>query len=286
MIYHLSLLSFGDNLISLSLLAKLRAKSGVSIIGTALTQRVASFVPDLGVPLRLVSDRIPAFYDVRNRGVGAAFRDSLMVWQELRRVTARGDELIFEKSGWRGRLLAGAIVRRSWTPERRRNVYEDRRDVLNHVFGDAISLENAPSLKSLPRVVTINPASRQRAKALSSETLAAVVAYMRARSIDVRLMDPDEQHGALKHVVSSYHVNTTLEEAVDLVETCDLYIGADSLFVHVAYHRRRPVLVLYNETNLYFAPPGVEEQGSYVDFVARRTRQELWSVLDRHLSSR
>jgi ADP-heptose:LPS heptosyltransferase len=169
---------------------------------------------------------------------------------------------------------------------RRRNVYEDRRDVLNTVFHDAIALDSARRLGQAPRTVTINPASRVDTKALSPRTLGSIVSYLRRRSIAVRLLDPERKHGSLQHAVSEYHTDTTLEQAVALVESSDLYIGADSLFVHVAYQRRTPVLVLYNETNLYFAPPGVAEQGSYLEFVGRKSEQELWEALDEQLARR
>lgn len=155
--------------------------------------------------------------------------------------------------------------------------------MLTTVFGEVIALEDTPSLRGYPRTVTINPASRLREKAVSHEALAAIVKHLRGRSVDVRLIDPEERHGELRHAVASYHTRTTLQEAVALVESCDLYIGADSLFVHFAYQCRRPILVLYNETNLYFAPPGVAKQGSYVAFVARMSKRELRSALDERL---
>lgn len=286
MIYHLSLLSYGDNLISLSLLAKLRSKSRVMIAGTALTQRIAAFLPQLGIPIVVLSEHVPSFYDVRKRGLGAAIREARGVRRALCRLSAPGDGFVFEKGGIRQHLLVGASRRRSWSPHRRRNVYEDRRDVLNAVFADVIALENAPALLRAPRIVTINPSSRLREKTIAPRTLASLITYLRRRLIEVRLVDPEQEHGALRDAVSSYHTGTTLEEAVALVERSDLYIGADSLFVHFAYHCRTPVLVLYNETNLYFAPPGVAEQGSYLEFVSRMSEQDLWAALDDRLARR
>ena len=286
MIYHLNLLSFGDNLISLSLLAKLRKKSGVTIVGTALTERIAALVPHLDIPIIVVSDHVPAFYDLRKRGPRAAAVEMLDLRRAITRLSRADDGFVFEKGGWRRHLLVGGTGRRSWSPAQRRNVYEDRRDVLNTVFDEAIALENAPRLSHAPRTVTINPASRVEAKALSPRTLSSIVTYFRRRSIDVRLLDPDRKHGALQHAVSEYHTDTTLVQAAALVESCDLYVGADSLFVHVAYQRRKPVLVLYNEPILYFAPPGVAEHGSYLESVNRKGEPDLWSALDGQLARR
>ena len=283
-IYHLNLLSFGDNLISLSLLAKLRKKSGVTIVGTALTERIAVLVPHLDIPIVVVSDHVPSFYDLRKRGPRAAVVEMLNLRRAITRLSGPDDGFVFEKGGWRRHLLIGAAGRRSWSPVRRRNVYEDRRDVLNAVFDDAIALDSAQRLGQAPRTVTINPASRVDAKAISQPTLTSMVTYLQRRSIEVRLLDPDRKHGELQHAVSEYLTGTTLEQAVALVENCDLYIGADSLLVHVAYQRRTPVLVLYNEANLYFAPPGVAEQGSYLEFVGRKREQELWASLDAQLA--
>ena len=284
MIYHLNLLSLGDNLISLSLLAKLREKSGVTIVGTALTERIAALVPHLDIPIIVVSDHVPSFYDLRKSGPRAALLEMLDLRQAITRLSGTDDGFVFEKGGWRRHLLVGATGRRSWSPVRRRNVYEDRRDLLNAVFDEAIALENAQRLGQAPRTVTINPASRVEAKAISQRTLSSIVTYLKRRSIAVHLLDPERKHGDLQHAVSEYHTGTTLEQAVALVENCDLYVGADSLLVHVAYQRRTPVLVLYNEANLYFAPPGVAEQGSYLEYVSRKGEQELWAALDGQLA--
>lgn len=284
MIYHLNLLSFGDNLISLGLLARLRDKRGVTIVGTALTERISGLVPDLDIPIIVVSDHVPSFYDLRKRGPRAAAAEMLRLRRALTRLSTADDGFIFEKEGWRRRLLTGATGRRSWAPARRRNVYEDRRDVLRDVFNEEIALAIAPRLSQSPRTVAINPASRVEAKAISPRTLESIVGYLRRRGIDVQLLDPERKHADLRHVVSEYTSNTTLEQAVTLVERCDLYIGADSLLVHVAYQRRTPALVLYNETNLYFAPPGVAENGSYVEFAGRKGEHELSALLDAKLA--
>lgn len=281
MIYHLSLLSFGDNLISLSLLAKLRDKSEITVVGTALTQRIAQFVPELDIPILVVSETVPSFYDVRKRGMFAAFEETLRFRKQLARLTGPEDGIIFEKSDLRRRLLLSSKHRRVWVPTRRGNVYEDRRDVLKAVFRNEIPLEMAHQLRQRPRTVTINPSSRVQEKALAPRVLASVVSYLRRLEIDVRLIDPDRHHAALRRHVSSYYTGTTLEEAVSLVERCDLYIGADSLLVHFAHYRGTPLLVLYNDTNLYFAPPGVEAQTNYLEFVSRMSEQELWTALDR-----
>jgi ADP-heptose:LPS heptosyltransferase len=283
-IYHLNFLSLGDNLISLSLLAKLREKSGVTIVGTTLTERIAGLVPHLDIPIIVVSDHVPSFYDLRKRGPRAGLVEMLELRRVITRLGSADDGFVFEKGGWRRHLLIGATGLRSWSPVRRRNVYEDRRDVLSEVFGESIALERAQRLVRAPRSVTINPASRVDAKAISQRTLTSLVTYLQRRSIDVRLLDPEKKHGDLQHAVSDYQTDTTLEQAAALVENCDLYIGADSLLVHVAYQRRTPVLVLYNGANLYFAPPGVAEQGSYLEFVSQKGEQELWAALDEQLA--
>jgi hypothetical protein len=233
----------------------------------------------------VVSEHVPAFYDVRKRGIVDALHEAVSVRRKLARLSRRGDGFILEKRDPRRHVLVGRD-RRTWAPDRRSNVYEDRRDLLNAVFGDDIALTDAPRLERSPRTVTINPSSRVRAKEVSPQTLRIIVAYLRERSIDVHLMDPERAHGALRSAVSSYHTGTTMSEAVALVEACDLYIGADSLFVHFAYHCRTPSLVLYNQTNLYFAPPGVAAQGSFVEFVARMGERELCAALDNRLAAR
>jgi len=279
-IYHISLLTLGDNLISLSLLSRLRERGGITIVGTALTRRIAAFFPALDIPIAVDFDRVPAFLDLRRRGVIAAALDANKFRRSMAERVTSGDSLILENNDLRGLALARFRGVTRLAPSRTTNIYEDRRALLQRVFQQTIPLEQGAPLPRQARRVTINPSAGRRVKAVPPRTLAALVSYLKSRQIEVQLIDHDRAHGALTGQVDGYHVDTTLESAVALVRESDLYIGADSLMAHLAYFCATPAIVLFNETNLYFAPPGVAEQGAYVEFVARKSDDEFRASLD------
>jgi ADP-heptose:LPS heptosyltransferase len=279
-IHHISLLSYGDNLISLTLLSRLRDRSGIGIVGSAHTAQIAGFFPGLDIPVSVEFDSVPAFYDMRRRGIVAAARDAVTFRQRMARRIRPGDSLILEHDDVRSRALLRFPGVTLFEPKRGANVYEDRRSLLQTVFDQSIPLEPARGLSASPRRVTINPASRIREKSVPSRILAVLVSSLKARDVYVQLIDPEREHGTLTNRVDGYHINTSLDEAVALVRQSDLYIGADSLMMHFAYYCATPAIVLFNETNLYFAPPGVAEQGMYIEHVARATDGEFRASID------
>ena len=280
----MSLLAYGDNLISLSLLAKLKCKKDVTLLGTGLTREVVEFIPDLDIPIVTLFERIPAFYDVNTRGIISAVSDWRALLKKLPAEAEQGGVFLLEKTDFRSVLLAKSISPKVLGPEKGQNVYEDRRNLIHAVLGEQVPLDEAARLRSLPQRVTINPASRVSAKAVAANTLGYLISYLKKHDVQVQLIDPNHEHAKLKDAVDSYHCNTSFHQAVELVRECDLYIGADSLFVHFAYHFGIPFLVLFNYKNIYFAPPGVEKQGNFLESSSTLSEKRFYQFLDSFFS--
>jgi ADP-heptose:LPS heptosyltransferase len=279
-IYYVALLGYGDNLISLSLLTKLNNKENVKIIGTSLTQSIADFTPDLNIPIIRLSENIPAFFNVKKRGLLSAMKEVFNFTMSFSRHLNTEDVILFEKRGFRSKLLSSGFTRNIYEPKHTGNVYEDRRDLLEAVFNEQVPLREVAAMDSLPECVTINPASRMKEKAIPSHVIGYVISYLKRNRTYVRLIDPEKEHFELRKQVDSYHVGTSLHQAAELVRDSDLYIGADSLFIHFAYHFDVQFLVLFNKSNLYFAPPGVEKLKNYIESVSHISKKEFYSALD------
>jgi ADP-heptose:LPS heptosyltransferase len=279
-IYYVTLLAHGDNLISLSLLTKLKDKENIKIIGTSLTQSIAEFIPDLNIPIIRVSENIPAYFDVRKRGWLSAMREGFNFIMNFSRHLNTEDVILFENRGFRLKLLSAYFTRNIYEPRHTGNVYEDRRDLLEAVFNEQVPLREVTARDSLPECVTINPASRVKEKAIPSHVIGHVISYLKRNRIYVRLVDPEKEYFELRNLVDSYHVGTSLHQAAELVRDSDFYIGADSLFIHFAYYYDVPFLVLFNKSNLYFAPPGVEKLKNYIESVSHISKKEFYPALD------
>ncbi len=72
--YYLSLQALGDNLISLSSLAQLNIR--VNILGTKHTKNIIKLIGlEDKFAIQVVFDDIPAFYDIRKKGLVKAIKD-------------------------------------------------------------------------------------------------------------------------------------------------------------------------------------------------------------------
>lgn len=279
MIHYFTLLSYGDNVISLSLLSQIKGGPEATIVGTEHTRQIAAFFPDLCFPIGVHFDRVPAFYDVRKRGALAAIRDAAAIRASVRPNLRRGDTIIAEQAGARSRAILYFRGVDVLAPPQGDNVYDDRKALLERVFDQPIAVDQAPPLRRAAQRVLINPASRVRRKAISAGALACVLDCLREHGAAVTLLDPDREHGALRSSVPAYHTGTTLAEAVALLRQADLYLGPDSLMIHLAFRYKIPALILFNEPNLYFAPPGVAGRRLYVEHVSTRPQAELRQAL-------
>ena len=280
----MSLLGYGDNLISLALLAKLRNKSNVKIIGTTLTQVIAPFIPNLEIPIILEFDNIPAFYDVRRRGITSAINEAKIFATNLTQYVGKQDTVVFEQNSLKSKLLSAYLGRRYIAPPKGNNVYEDTQRLLQQVFDEQIDLKDAAPLPRLPCRVTINPTSRWKYKAIANTTLEYIISYFHNHQCEIHLLDPQKEYLSMRHRVGSYHSDTSLKEAGELVKGSELYIGADSLFSHFSYHFGIPFVVVFNRAYLYFSPPGVGRIGNYIESASTITEQDFYCRLDKLFS--
>lgn len=92
--YYVSLLALGDNLISLSLLQQLNDE--VHILGTQHTKNILNLMGlQKNIHINKVFEDIPAFYDIKKKGIISACRDFYKFIKYIRSNDI--DELIFEK---------------------------------------------------------------------------------------------------------------------------------------------------------------------------------------------
>jgi hypothetical protein len=276
---YLSLLSLGDNLISLQLLRMLGPRAGdVVLVGTGLTYKVAELIGPAPCAFEQALPDVAAFYDLRRAGPRRALRDLRQVRRALRRFTAPPVSALFEKRDWRNPWIVPPPIRRV-EPEVGVSIYHDRRDMLIRAVGP---LPELPSCRRPGRVrtLTVNPAARQSFKALPRAVLEAILAYTQAHDIRVCLLDPEESCAWARRRVHRYEARPSLTQAVEQLRAADLYVGADSFFLHLAYHYAVPFFALPPKPAPYFAPPGMIEQGHWLVLDEARVPAKLFAALD------
>ncbi len=231
-------------------------------------------------------DDVPPFYNVRQKGLQCAVMSALRFRTALRCELSvkRADTLIFEKRDVRNHLITAGLAS-SAEPLMKEGIYCDRRDLIQHLLGARIPLKQTRPAYRFPRTVAINPASRVSRKSIPPQVVSALVRYLCHRKIRVRLIDPDgTNEDTCRGLVESYWRGIDLNTASAVLRQSDLYIGADSLFIHLAYYLDVPFVTLYNQSpNLYFAPPGVKSSGNYMVVHPYQDEEELEAKIEKVL---
>lgn len=278
--YYLAVRAFGDCLISLALLEQLPSSARVKIMGTPVTTRIARVMRLQRFPITEVLPDVAAFYDIRVRGPLHALRDLRDLRAQLGALLGPEDALILEHRDWRSRCLLPSGRGRYLEPPRTRSIYSDRHALLSSAFGALPPLLPGPAVSPAAARWVLNPGARQPFKALPPVVVQNVLAAAAARSARVTLLDPAREHAAAAAHADRYVPAPTLEDAVELLRGADAYIGADSLFLHLAYVLRIPSFGIPPTAAPYFAPPGMLESGSFLPIAEARDAARLMAALD------
>jgi len=261
--YFVSLQALGDNLISLSLLAQLDER--IKILGTKQTQSIITLMGledkfDLLMPF----EDIPAFYDIRKRGVFKAVKDIIRFRSYVKKY--RIQELVFEKCDWRVRLLTFGLHANVKSRFYDDNVYVNRKLLMEDVYHSTIYLSEGTE-SSFPKKiqkVLINPTTRVSLKNIQSDHLHFIIALLHRSHIEVTLIDFEQNHKDLEKKVACYRTQTTLNDVKNLLLETDLYIGADSFLIHYAYYLRKAFFIVFNQENTHFLPPVCGHLENYI----------------------
>jgi hypothetical protein len=284
--YYLGVRPFGDSLISLSLLHRLPPEvRDVKILSTPILEDVAAVTGLARFPMHQVLPHIAAFFDVRVRGPRLALADVRTVRRYLSRHLSRADALLVEQKDWRNGLLTPRGVAHALEPDHRDSIYADRQALIERHFG--VRLLMAPSRRPSPKITSmmIHPGARQAARVFPGEVVDNLIAYARARQLRVCLIDPDGTFPSFQGKVSEYLRKPPLEDAIARLRASDLFVGADSFFLHLAYFYGVPLFCIAKVARPYFAPPGMLAQHGSVTLTAARDRPTLSAAIDGYLGA-
>lgn len=266
MIYVATLMSYGDCLITLSLIEKAGpAASEFRVIGTAVTRAVAGLMRRPPPMSAEIFDDVAAFYNVRTRGVAAAIRDLVHFRRWAGHSLGATDTLILEKGGLRNRLLTS----RRWCSvievPRAMGAYVDRERALRPFLGK-LPWQPNPVARGVAHRLLVNPSARMETRVLSNSVIESVLNIASECGSEVCLIDVDGRYQALESRVHTYMEHPSLADAAAALRHADRYIGPDSFFMHLAYYFRVPYLAFFWPTDMYFAPPGLLEGGNYITY--------------------
>lgn len=126
----------------------------------------------------------------------------------------------------------------------------------------------------------MNPGARLEHKRLPHEVIEQVLGYAGARGIEVFLLDAERRHAHTEPRVRHYAQRGNLHDDIEILRHADLYIGADSFFLHLAYHFDLPLFAIVPPGEFYFAPPGLANIGGVLTIPEAARPHCLATALD------
>ncbi|WP_348653121.1 glycosyltransferase family 9 protein [uncultured Sulfurimonas sp.] len=267
MIFYVSLLALGDNLISLSLLDQLDSKE-INILGTKHTKNIANLIENEDkFNIQEIFEDIPAFYDIKKQGIISAAKDLYFFIYYIRSNNVK--ELVFEKKDFRSNLVSFFTNAHIYYPNKLfSNVYENRKNIIETIYKHKL-INNEYELKVIkPKIILINPTTRIKEKNIRKEDLFIILNELNKCNYKIYLIDIENKYKQFEKDVDIYLSSTTLDDVKELILISDLYIGADSFLIHLAYYLKRNYFILFYKDNEYFLPPNVQK-----DFYLKITKE-------------
>lgn len=254
--YYVSLLALGDNLISLAFLRQLSDE--IHVLGTKHTNNILKLIGSKeNIHIHKVFEDIPAFYDIKKRGLISACRD---FYKFIRYVRSNGiDELVFEKKDFRSTMIAILTKAKVFYPDSFVcNAYKNRRELISEVYKNDVALNTYKLELHDVKIVVINPLTRLEKRNIKHQHLSFMCKKLKQNGYETYLIDLEKKYTQLEEDVTHYLTNTSLEDVKELILKADLYIGADSFLIHLAYYLKKNFFMIFYRDNYDFLPPNIE----------------------------
>ncbi len=267
------LLALGDNLITLSLLKEIASKQQqpLKILGTHLTLKIARLLEcEKHFEIIPLFENVPAFYDLKKQGVFLAMKDFLWLLKAIKKHKIK--HLILEKQDFRSASLA-AFIPISAPNKEIKNVYQNRQELFSQIYGHVF--DYSPYLMNLknPKKILINPFTRSTDRSIPLEHLQIILKLL--KPFCVTLLDFEERYAFLQNEAAHYRAKTSLEEVKNLILESDLYIGGDSLLIHLAYYLKKNYFIFFYRDNDDFMPPNSKNENFLKAHKSHSIEQDL-----------
>lgn len=260
-----TLKAFGDFLIAYSALLRARAVHQAADIQLLAGEHVRPLGLALGVPDAQVHyiggsslKDVPAAFDVRRRGVWAAWRSLATLRRAVHGVTPSQRQLLFDSLDMREQFIGGGRTRLALPPEAT-NIY---------LAYDAHFLTGTvPALHfkvdgPTPRALIV-PASRVPRKVLPREVIAQVHQQLANRGVEAQVLLLEGEQVEVPPSVGLVRVPRQFSALIATLRETDIVVSADSLPAHIGEHLGKPTFVISPTPNPYWLPRGAFLQGGH-----------------------
>lgn len=247
----LSIKSFGDFLIIISVLDSL--DSNEYTVLTLCQNKNLYEVLNTSVPVEYLTEfnNVPAFFDIKSRGVVDAFKEYIKMRSCLHLYANQIRDVSFYTDSYDLRyflLLHGFP---------RCNVYKNGSNIYEDYFyrfqgNKSISVySNSSKIQS----ASIFPDSRLRSKCMKPSDIDSIEEIFKKMGIASRLCSFN------KNVSTTTYRN--FDELKRLILTSEMVVSSDSLVAHLAYYLKVPVFTVFNFRNDYWINPFSKKNNLY-----------------------
>ncbi len=208
----------------------------------------------------------PPLFDLKKSSAQEIASSFFTLRNKLNSYRDANNTFFCEKKDYRYSLICNSNSIR-W-PQARSNIYSDR---YNCFFSENIDMNNfSKPLAGCERYlksILINPHSRIDSKELKENDLMLILIILKYNfpAAVISLFDFNGKYSNCYMHVSKIIDNSTMYNSINLLKNSSLYIGADSLFLHLAYYFGIPSVAVYNNNlNSYFSPPSILNSGCFL----------------------
>jgi hypothetical protein len=286
----LSLLAQGDAIISATCLRSIGKLNCVQLITgrhnaavlTALSNRLQITVIDISDPI--------AIFNLRKEGLLRSIFGVFELRDTITKSLESCTKLIVEKPSIRWRFIIPFAHNIAEPKHKMANVYMDRTNLFRYELSDMIDSNKQDSDWSFECANNLNdsgivfcPTARHRNKQIPLEIMHRSVREIRKQGLKVTLVDWCGQYQDVRDQFDVYKNNLDKKELFTLIKSALGVISADSMAGHAAEFYGKPVYIVFNEPNIYWAPLSAFNNSFY--FITEDKRSDFSGSLEEFMSS-
>ncbi|WP_068322669.1 hypothetical protein [Polynucleobacter yangtzensis] len=238
-----TLKGFGDFIIAINALRKVKTLVGRSNIELIAGRHVTNFAVDLGVEERVIFvgapglNDVPAIYNIKEQGLLCALKSLQQLHSEISKIS-NSSKLIFDKLGFRERMI-GAGHKLIQLPESS-NIYF----AYDKLF-KGMGYDNLIEIPSQPKGNTaiIVPGARSIERVISSSLIKKIYEKLLSFNFNPKVVLLEGEAYKTPEHVNVEIIPRKFSSLIDSIKSADLVISADSLPAHLSEFFLKPVFV-------------------------------------------
>ncbi len=237
--------AFGDLTITLNAISLLDEKIQNDIrciVGGHHNNLINALMPKCDITfIKLNVNEVPAFYDVRERGLFSAATSFIDAFAKVRKLDFSSDLLLFDKMGLREKLFGLLSNSCSLDHTSNNNIYTQYRATLTRMFD---SVSEWPCKQGPGNRILIFPNARKTFRNLNVDIIKAVAeSCLLAGFEPVVYVLNNERNINLKGILT-IRAPVSFANTIDAISNSRAVISCDSLPMHLSAYIGRPVFVI------------------------------------------